>query len=234
MENAPQTNYFNTLSNQWWSETGAFEVLHAMNPARIHFIKKLANQYFPESGLKNLSVLDVGCGGGIVCEPLARLGAKVTGIDASKQAILTARAHAFEQNLPIKYECKNVKNIKHTYDLVTCLEVVEHVSDLKAFTSDLMEKLNPRGVIVLSTLNRTFFSYVVGILGAEYLTRKIPVGTHDWQKFVEPSELVTLMENQGVNVIALEGLNYSFFKREWYLGGRLRMNYLIGFQKNES
>ncbi len=233
MENAPQTDYFNNLSNQWWSESGAFEVLHAMNPARIYFIKNLANQYFPKSGLRNLRVLDVGCGGGIVCEPLARLGAKLTGIDASKQAILAARAHAFEHNLSIKYECKNVKNMKNTYDLVTCLEVIEHIDDLEAFIYNLTERINTSGIIVLSTLNRTVFSYLIGILGAEYLTRKVPVGTHDWQKFVEPSELVALMENQGMRVIALEGMNYSFFRREWYLGGHLRMNYLIGFQKKE-
>lgn len=231
MENAPQADYFNSLSNQWWSETGAFEVLHAMNPARIYFIKNLANQYFSKNGLKDLNILDVGCGGGLVCESLARLGAKVTGIDASKQAILAANAHALEQNLSIKYACRNLKDIKKTYDLVVCLEVIEHIDDLEDFAHSLVEKLSTGGIIILSTLNRTIFSYLIGILGAEYLTKKVPIGTHDWQKFVEPASLVALMESQGMQAIALEGLNYSFLKSKWYLGGHLRMNYLAGFQK---
>jgi 2-polyprenyl-6-hydroxyphenyl methylase / 3-demethylubiquinone-9 3-methyltransferase len=232
MKNALQTDHFESLSDQWWNESGAFGVLHAMNPARIRFIKDMANQYFPPSGLRNLKVLDVGCGGGIICEPLSRLGALVKGVDASEQAILIACAHALEQNLVIDYECEDLKNIKNTYDLITCLEVVEHVDDLKIFANDLVQKLNPGGVMVLSTLNRTILSYVVGILGAEYLTRKVPIGTHNWQKFIEPSELASLMESLGLKTISLKGLNYSFYKREWQLGGNLHMNYLAGFYKS--
>ncbi len=230
--NTSQTEHFDGLSSQWWNEHGAFGVLHAMNPARIRFIRDIAHQYFPPNGLKNLKALDVGCGGGIVCEPLTRLGAMVTGIDASAQAIEVARAHALEQNLTIRYFCDDLKNLENTYDLVTCLEVVEHVDDLKTFAFDLVQKLNPDGVLILSTLNRTVFSYVVGILGAEYLTQKVPVGTHNWKKFVEPSELVALMESQGLKTIALKGLNYSLYKREWQLGGSLHMNYLAGFCNN--
>ncbi|MEI7494285.1 MAG: bifunctional 2-polyprenyl-6-hydroxyphenol methylase/3-demethylubiquinol 3-O-methyltransferase UbiG [Alphaproteobacteria bacterium] len=233
MKNAPQTDHFDNLSSQWWNEQGAFGVLHSMNPARISFIKDMAKQTFFPDGLKNLKVLDVGCGGGIVCEPLARLGSVVTGIDASFQAIKVAKSHALEQNLDINYLCDDFKNLKHTYDIVTCLEVVEHVDDLQTFLNDLAEKLNPGGVLILSTLNRTLFSYVVGILGAEYLTRKVPVGTHNWQKFVEPSELVGLMESQGLKTISLKGLNYSLYNREWFLGGSLRMNYLAGFFKSD-
>lgn len=228
--NTSQTEHFDNLSSQWWNEHGAFGVLHAMNPARIRFIKDIAVQHL--KGLTNLQVLDVGCGGGIVCEPLTRLGAMVTGIDASTLAIEVAKNHAHQQNLDITYICDDLKNLNNTYDLITCLEVVEHVDDLKIFAKDLVQKLNPGGVLVLSTLNRTAFSYVVGILGAEYLTRKVPVGTHNWQKFVEPSELVALMESQGLKTISLKGLSYSLYKREWFLGGRLHMNYLAGFYKN--
>lgn len=230
MANTSQTAHFDNLSSQWWDEHGAFGMLHAMNPARIGFIKNMAVQYL--KGLKNLKVLDVGCGGGIVCEPLTRLGAMVTGIDASTQAIEVAKAHAHEQNLGINYICKDLKNLNDTYDLITCLEVIEHVDDLKIFAQDLVQKLNPGGVLVLSTLNRTAFSYVIGILGAEYLTQKVPVGTHKWQKFIEPSELVALIESQGLKIVSLKGLNYSLYKREWYLGGRLHMNYLAGFCKS--
>ena len=204
-----------------------------MNPARISFIKDMAKQHFSLDGLKNLKVLDVGCGGGIVCEPLARLGAVVTGIDASFQAVEVAKSHALEQNLDINYLCDDFKNLKNTFDIVTCLEVVEHVDDLQTFLNDLTEKLNLGGVLILSTLNRTLFSYVVGILGAEYLTRKVPVGTHNWQKFVEPSELLVLMESQGLKTISLKGLNYSVYNRKWFLGGSLRMNYLAGFFKSD-
>lgn len=228
--NTSQTRHFDDLSSQWWDEQGAFGVLHAMNPIRISFIKEMVNQYFVD-GLKNLNILDVGCGGGIVCEPLARLGAVVTGVDASFQAIDVAKAHACEQNLDIEYACEDLKTFNKTYDLVTCLEVAEHVDDLKSFTYDLVQKLNPGGVLILSTLNRTAFSYAVGILGAEYLTRKVPVGTHNWRKFIKPSELVALMEDQGLKAVSLKGLNYSLIKREWYLGGCLDMNYLVGFCK---
>lgn len=231
MEGAPQAAYFNNLADQWWVNDGAFGVLHSMNPARISFIKKLVNQFFPKNGLKNLNVLDVGCGGGIVCEPLARLGAKVTGIDASEQAILAARAHAHEYNLSIQYECKSLKDIKGSYDLVTCLEVIEHVDNLSDFIHELTKKIKVGGTLILSTLNRTVFSYVVGILGAEYIAKKVPVGTHDWQKFLEPFELISLVEKYGMKAVSLEGLNYSLLKREWYLGGQLRMNYIVGFQK---
>ena len=230
--NTSQAEHFDNLSSQWWNEQGAFSVLHAMNPARISFIKDMMIQHL--KGLKNLKVLDVGCGGGIVCEPLTRLGAIVTGIDASAQAIEVAKAHAHEQKLDITYLCDDLKNLRNTYHLVTCLEVVEHVDDLNTFAQDLVHKLNPGGILVLSTLNRTMFSYVVGILGAEYLTRKVPAGTHNWQKFVEPSELVALMEGLGLNPLSLKGLNYSLYKREWFLGGRLHMNYLAGFVKGRA
>lgn len=230
VSNAPQTNHFDNLGNQWWDESGAFGVLHAMNPLRISFIKNLADSCFPD-GLKNLKVLDVGCGGGIACEPLARLGANVTGIDASKAAIAVAREHADSQKLKITYECADIKDLNETFDVVTCLEVVEHVDDLSKFASDLVQKLNPNGLLVLSTINRTWFSYLVGIVGAEYLTRKIPIGTHDWHKFIEPAQLVEIFESLGLKAVDLKGLNYSIMGQEWELGGDLKMNYLAGFLK---
>lgn len=231
VSNASQTIYFDNLASQWWDESGAFGVLHAMNPARVKFIKDLATKHFAPNALQNLNVLDVGCGGGIICEPLARLGAKVVGIDASAAAITSANDHAFEQNLAIDYHCMDVKDLGQTFDLVTCLEVVEHVDDLGLFAKDLAQKLNPGGVLVLSTLNRTWLSYLVGIVGAEYLTRKVPIGTHDWHKFIEPAQLVTLMEEVGLQAISLKGLNYSVMDAEWRLGASLQMNYLAGFLK---
>ncbi len=231
MSNASQTSHFNRLSSQWWNEDGAFGVLHAMNPARIKFIKDLVVEHFPLQGLQNLNVLDVGCGGGIVCEPLARLGAHVVGVDASDTAITVAKDHAKIQNLAIDYRCVDLQDIAETFDLITCLEVVEHVDDLAKFANDLEKRLAPKGILVLSTINRTWFSYMVGIVGAEYLTRKVPVGTHDWHKFVEPAQLVAIMEGQGLKAICLKGLNYSLRQGDWCLGGRLNMNYLAGFMK---
>jgi 2-polyprenyl-6-hydroxyphenyl methylase/3-demethylubiquinone-9 3-methyltransferase len=231
VSNAPQAAYFNELAGQWWDESGAFGVLHAMNPVRIKFIKNLVNEYFPTQGLQNLKVLDVGCGGGIACEPLARLGAKVTGIDASEAAIDVAKDHATAQGLEIDYLCSDLKDINQTFDLITCLEVVEHVDDLPIFLSNLATRLNSKGLLVLSTINRTWFSYLVGIVGAEYLTRKVPVGTHDWHKFIEPAQLVELIEQLGLRAISLKGLNYSVLNREWHMEGDLKMNYLAGFLK---
>jgi 2-polyprenyl-6-hydroxyphenyl methylase/3-demethylubiquinone-9 3-methyltransferase len=231
MSNASQTSHFNRLSSQWWNEDGAFGVLHAMNPARIKFIKDLVVEHFPLQGLQNLNVLDVGCGGGIVCEPLARLGANVVGVDASDAAISVAKDHAKIQSLVIDYRCVDLQDIAETFDLVTCLEVVEHVDDLAKFANYLAKRLASNGILVLSTINRTWFSYMVGIVGAEYLTRKVPVGTHDWHKFVEPAQLVAIMEGQGLKAICLKGLNYSLRQGDWCLGGRLNMNYLAGFMK---
>ena len=231
VSNASQTNHFDELSSQWWNESGAFGVLHAMNPKRIKFIKDLANKHFPPHGLKNLKIIDVGCGGGIACEPLARLGANVTGIDASKAAISVAKEHAISQNLTINYTCADIKDISDTFDLITCLEVVEHVDDLPKFANHLVQRLNSNGLLVLSTINRTWFSYLVGIVGAEYLTRMVPVGTHDWHKFVEPAKLIELFESTGLKPVSLKGLNYSTLKQEWKLGDNLKMNYLAGFLK---
>lgn len=231
VSNASQTAHFNDLAGQWWDESGAFGVLHAMNPIRIKFIKDLANAHFLPHGLQNLKVIDVGCGGGIACEPLARLGASVTGIDASEVAIGVAKDHASAQDLAIDYRCTDLKDLNETFDLITCLEVVEHVDDLPIFLSNLAARLNPKGLLVLSTMNRTWFSYLVGIVGAEYLTRKVPVGTHDWHKFVEPAQLVELIEPLGLRAISLKGLNYSVLNREWHIGGNLKMNYLAGFLK---
>lgn len=231
VSNAPQTNHFDELGNQWWDESGAFGILHAMNLARIGFIKRLAGAYFPPNGLQHLKALDVGCGGGIACEPLARLGAIVTGIDASNDAIKAAKEHADLQNLSIHYECADIKDINETFDLITCLEVVEHVDNLPKFANDLVQRLNKNGLLVLSTINRTWFSYLVGIVGAEYLTRKVPVGTHDWNKFIEPAELVEIFESLGLKTLSLKGLNYSVICQEWQLGGNLKMNYLAGFLK---
>lgn len=228
-----QYSFFNQLSEQWWSESGAFALLHSMNSVRIQFIKNLANKYFPKNGLENLKILDVGCGGGIACESLARLGAKVTGIDIGELSILAARTHAASQNLNIEYKCAALQNIKNTYDMLICLEVVEHVDNLEIFVANLIEKINKGGIIVLSTLNRTIFSYLLGILGAEYITGEVPMGTHDWDNFVEPSEIVALMENYGMAAIELKGLNYSILKSQWYLGGGLSMNYLAGFRKGD-
>jgi 2-polyprenyl-6-hydroxyphenyl methylase/3-demethylubiquinone-9 3-methyltransferase len=202
-----------------------------MNPVRIKFIKNLVNEYFPTQGLQNLKVLDVGCGGGIACEPLARLGANVTGIDASEEAIDVAKDHANAQGLEIDYCCADLKDLDQTFDLITCLEVVEHVDDLPVFLSNLAARLSSKGLLVLSTINRTWFSYLVGIVGAEYLTRKVPVGTHDWHKFVEPAQLVELIEPLGLRAISLKGLNYSVLNREWHMEGSLKMNYLAGFLK---
>lgn len=229
--NAPQTTHFDNLETQWWNESGAFGILHAMNPARINFIKDLASKHFPPNGLQNLKVLDVGCGGGIVCEPLARLGVNVLGIDASDRAIAVAKEHAALLNLTIDYACIDIKDLQDTFDLITCLEVIEHVDDLTLFAKNLVQRLNIGGILVLSTLHRTWFSYLFGIIGAEYITRKVPIGTHDWHKFINPAQLVTCMEELGLQAISLKGLNYSVLNSEWQLDNKPKMNYLAGFLK---
>ena len=189
---------FERLAGAWWDPNGKFRPLHQQGPARLRFIRDALMRHFkrpPEGGLKplqGLSVLDVGCGGGLVAEPLARLGARVTGIDPTPEAIATARGHAEAQGLAIDYRAARIEDLRaagETFDAVVCLEVVEHVPDVGGFVRILGDLIRPGGAAVLSTLNRTWKSYALAIVAAEYVLGWLPRGTHDWQRFVTPEEL---------------------------------------------
>ncbi len=226
---------FAAVAGEWWDTAGKFRPLHQLNPARLTFIRDHLAAHFDRQALgprplQDLSVLDIGCGGGLLCEPLCRLGANVTGIDAGADAVDVARRHAAEMGLDIEYRHlppENLAQSAETYDVVLTMEVVEHVSDLGAFLTAAAGLLRPGGAMVLSTLNRTLKSLALAKIGAEYLLRWVPAGTHDWRKFRRPSELDRLLRPLGIEVRALKGVVYRPLGDSWELADDLGVNYMM-------
>ena len=224
---------FARLSGRWWDERGPFRPLHRINPLRLTYIRHQLCRRFGRdakgpASLSGLSVLDIGCGGGLVCEPLARLGASVTGIDPAAENIAAAKAHASAGGLDITYERTTAEELasrRQSYDAVLLLEVVEHVPDVPAFIKSLAPLVKPGDVMILSTLNRTLKSFALAIVGAEYILRWLPVGTHQWQRFVTPSELASALSAAGLAMAGTEGLIYDPFSDEWRLGTDTDVNY---------
>jgi len=225
---------FTAIADEWWEPAGKFAPLHKLNPPRLTFIRDRAAAHFgfdplAEKPLKGLSVLDIGCGGGLLSEPLARLGGKVTGIDAGEENIAVADAHAKAGGLEITYRHvlpENMAADRHRYDLVLNMEIVEHVTDLGAFLAASANLLKLGGAMVLSTLNRTLKSLALAKIGAEYILRWLPVGTHDWRKFVRPSELASGLRPHGVEIVGLEGVTFEPMRDRWQLSRDLDINYL--------
>ncbi len=232
---------FSDLSDQWWNEKGDFKTLHALNPIRIKYIKDKTLSHFRKPTTANsfsgLSFLDVGCGGGILSEPVARLGGKVLGIDASDKAIKVAKAHAKISGLDIDYECLAVEDLakkKARFDVVMAMEIVEHVSDLASFMSNVCKLIKPGGILFMATINRTVKSYLAAIIGAEYIFRWVPVGTHDWSKFLKPSEIAEFLFKNDLSVIEIKGCSYSpITSNKWSLSDNLDINYIMMATKNK-
>ncbi len=229
---------FSRIADEWWSETGKFAPLHRMNPLRIAYIrdKILQNMHTQHSTLntplKGISILDIGCGGGLISEPMARLGASVTAIDAGEKNIAVAKLHAQKSGLDIDYRCTSVEELseqnEEKFDAILALEIVEHVADLDLFIKSASKLLKPNGIIILSTLNRTAKSYALAIIGAEYILRWLPIGTHTWKKFLRPSELCRTLENNGVEICELTGMAMHPISQKWRLDARdLSVNYLV-------
>lgn len=235
-----EVEMFSALSDQWWDPAGAFAPLHRMSHARMGFIREALAElgsddpasFRPFTGLR---VLDVGCGGGLLCEPLARLGATVTGIDASDQAIAAARAHAAHSGLDIRFDCTAAETVlggiaegrDKPFDAVIASEVIEHVTDPGAFLVTLSALTRPGGVVVLTTLNRSAKSMVVAKVLAEYVLRVLPAGTHDWRKFLTPDELAALMEAAGLRVVKERGIGYSITRDRFELSDDMSVNYAL-------
>lgn len=225
---------FGRIAAEWWDQSGKFRMLHRIGPARLKFIRDHMTAHFGlrADGLKvlsALSVLDIGCGGGLVCEPLARLGARVTGVDPSQETISAARMHAEAQRLDIDYRVGRVEDLAAagaSFDAVLCLEVVEHVPDVAAFLATCAKVVRPGGLMLLSTLNRTLKSYALAIVGAEYVLRWLPAGTHQWDRFVTPDELTRYLRSAGLEPIGFEGMIYNVMRDEWALSPDLGVNYL--------
>jgi len=227
---------FSRIAEEWWDPKGKFAPLHRLNPTRLGYIRDRAAAHWRRdplggSPLEGLSLLDIGCGGGLLCEPTTRLGAAVTGIDAAERNIATARLHAERQGLAIDYREATAEALAaegRQFDIVLALEIVEHVSDVDLFLQSCGRLAKPGGLVFLSTLNRTAKAWALAIAGAEYMLRWVPRGTHDWRKFLKPSEVVRGLRAGGVEAQEIVGVVYSPLSRAWSLNARdLDVNYML-------
>ena len=216
--NKDEIEKFSKLADEWWDINGKFKPLHMFNPIRIEYILEIVLKYFKidknkKTPLKNLKILDIGCGGGLISEPMTRLGAAVTGIDASDRNINTAKVHAKKNNLNINYLNSVPENLnsQNTFDVILNLEIIEHVEDLDLYLESCFKLLKPKGIMFTATLNRTMTSYIKAIVGAEYVLRWLPIGTHDWNKFVKPEELEKKITDLDFSIINQTGLSFNLF-----------------------
>ena len=236
--NKEEIEKFNSLAEEWWDQEGKFKPLHKFNPIRIEYIK---NNLIKEFNIKNkkkpfsnLEILDIGCGGGLLTEPMSRLGGKITGIDPSKKNIKIAKLHAKKNNLKINYICCSPENLetKKKYDVILNMEVVEHVNDLNFFIKSSSYLLKKNGIMFIATLNKTFKSYIFAIIGAEYVLRWLPIGTHEWEKFVKPEDLKKILNKYNLSLNRLDGMNFNIMKDEWSISKDFSVNYIAKFIKN--
>jgi 2-polyprenyl-6-hydroxyphenyl methylase/3-demethylubiquinone-9 3-methyltransferase len=237
--NKDEINKFSKIADEWWDINGKFKPLHMFNPIRIKHILDITLNYFKidqdkKLPLKGLKILDIGCGGGLISEPLSRLGAQVTGIDASGKNIKVANLHAKKNNLNITYLNTVPENLDllNEFDIILNLEVVEHVDNLDLYLSSCFELLKKKGIMFTATINRTFTSYIKAIVGAEYVLRWLPIGTHDWNKFIKPEELENKLTDLNFSITDLTGLNYNPIYQEWKKSSNTSVNYIIASKKN--
>ena len=219
---------FDAKSGEWWVENGAFKALHSFNLIRIKFLTDAINSYSNKT-LKSQKLLDVGCGGGIFCEPLARLGANVTGIDTNKKAIQSANNHAKSQNLKIKYLNTNLAGINNDdkFDIITCMEVLEHVDDVSTVLQGIKKKLKKNGLFVGSTINKTLASFITAIFLAENVLNLVPKGAHEWEKFIKPSYLKKNLIIEDFSHIRIKGLFYNPLFNNWKFINNQSVNYIF-------
>jgi len=216
--NKKEIEKFSKMADEWWDPSGKFKPLHKFNPIRIQYIKeniignfKLKNKKKP---LDKINILDIGCGGGLLSEPMTRLGANVTGIDASSKNINIAKHHAKKNNLKINYICSSPEKlkIKKKFDVILNMEIVEHVNDINFFINSSSKLLKKNGLMFVATLNKTLKSYMFAIIGAEYVLRWLPIGTHDWEKFVKPGDLKNILNKNNLKLEKLDVMNFNIIK----------------------
>jgi len=230
---------FTNLANEWWKYDGKFKTLHKFNPVRLEFIISQIKKNFnisniEEMPLSGLKILDIGCGGGLMCEPLARLGAEVTGIDAVEKNIKSAQIHADQNNLNINYMLSAVEELpkNRKYDIILNLEVIEHVNNQKLFISKSCDLVNQDGLMFIATINKTIFSIVFAKYLAEYVLGFLPKGTHDWKKFLTPEDIYAMLLKNNFEIIESIGVNYKVLSDKWVKSKNMEANYIVSAKKN--
>ena len=237
--NKQEIQKFSKLAEEWWDVNGKFKPLHMFNPIRIEYITDNIKKHFKikkvESNfLEGLNILDIGCGGGLISEPMARLGGIVTGIDASEKNINVANLHSKKSGLKINYLNTSPENLNNfeKYDVILNLEIVEHVDNVNLYIKSCYKLLKKGGLMFTATLNRSFLSYIKAIIGAEYILRWLPIGTHDWNKFIKPEELEKYLSKEKFSTMDIKGLNFNPFIKKWKKSEDLSVNYIICSVKN--
>ena len=237
--NKEEIQKFSRLGEEWWDVNGKFKPLHMFNPIRIEYITEKIKIHFKlkkdrSNYLEGLSILDIGCGGGLISEPMARLGANVTGIDASEKNINVAKLHSKKNGLKINYLNASPENLKHIekFDVILNLEIVEHVNNVNLYIKSCYKLLKKNGLMFTATLNRSFISYIKAIIGAEYILRWLPIGTHDWNKFIKPEELEKFLSDEKFSTLDVKGLKFNPFLKKWKKTNDLSVNYIISSLKN--
>ena len=236
--NKKEIEKFSKIAAEWWNPNGKFKPLHKFNPVRIKYIKdniiKKFNLNSSNKPLKTINILDIGCGGGLLSEPMSRLGANVVGIDDSKKNIEVAKFHAKKNKLRINYICASpeILKIQKKFDVILSMEIVEHVEDINFFIKKSSELLKKNGLMFIATLNKTLKSYMFAIVGAEYILKWLPIGTHDWNKFIKPDELIKIAKINNLKLEKLDGINFDLLANEWNLSSNNSVNYIAKFKKN--
>ena len=236
--NKKEIEKFSRMAEEWWNPSGKFKPLHNFNPIRIAYIRdniiktfKLKDKNKP---LEKIKILDIGCGGGLLSEPMCRMGAQVTGIDASEKNINIAKLHAKKGNLKIKYYCTSPENFKinDKFDVILNMEIVEHVQNVNFFLQSCSKLLKNDGIMFVATLNKTLKSFIFAIVGAEYVLKWLPIGTHEWDKFIKPNELINIQEKNNLKLERLDGMKFNLITDEWKLSSDKSINYIAKFIKS--
>ena len=231
--NKKEIEKFSKMAAEWWDPSGKFKPLHKFNPIRIKYIKEnIINSFKLKSKKKPLdkiNILDIGCGGGLLSEPMTRLGASVTGIDASSKNINIAKLHAKKNKLKINYLCSSPEKLKiqKKFDVILNMEIIEHVEDINFFINSCSKLLKKNGLMFVATLNKTLKSYLFAIIGAEYVLRWLPIGTHDWEKFVKPEDLKKILNKNNLKLEKLDGMNFNIISDEWSVSSDTSINYIV-------
>ena len=235
--NKKEIEKFSKIAKEWWDPNGKFKPLHNFNPIRIRYIKEKIIKDFKirssDKPLKNIKLLDIGCGGGLLSEPMCRLGANVVGIDASKKNIEVAKFHAKKNELKIDYKVASPEMIKNKikFDVILNMEIVEHVNDIDFFIKESSKLLKKNGIMFIATLNKTLKSYIFAIVGAEYVLKWLPIGTHDWEKFVKPEDLINISKKNNLSLQELDGMKFNILDNSWKVSSDTSVNYIAKFIK---